>query len=486
MQPTWEVRHCDVLDGLRSMDAGSVQCSVCSPPYWQLRQYKGVSPTRWGDGLECCLGLEPTPEAFIGHLMEVFDGVRRVLRDDGVCFVNIGDSYSSHGAGADGKELAYMGDEIKKRLARKAPDGLKPGDKCGIPERLALAMQAAGWYWRDTIIWSKKSPMPSSQNGWRWTKCRVHIAEGNRDSSTRKGGVEWQESHAGFDARWYGGESSQWSDCPGCPKCSPNNGLVLRYGRFRTTLAHEPVFMFAKSERYFSDAQASKEKYASETENRYLYGFTTTAGKTGAADAMCSMSVKQTKQKDGQERFRLGTGRNPRSVWSLATEPLKENHFAAYPTELVRKCLSMGTSAGGCCAKCGQSWAPIVEQKRVATRPGENSKIRNGIPRGWATYNGSHVTIERNTSDGYDREREQGNRDPERHISETVTLGYKATCNCGAESVPSVVLDPFVGSGTTVIVARRMGLRAIGLEASAEYAAMARRRIREDMPLLNQ
>lgn len=143
MRPTWELRVGHVLDELRALESDSVQCVVTSPPYWGLRDY-GLPPSRWGDGWEGCLGLEPTPEQFVGHLAEVFSEVRRVLRADGVCWMNMGDCYAGSGKGAQGNE----GIACKQRLL--------------MPARAALALQADDWWVRSEVVWSKPNPMPSS------------------------------------------------------------------------------------------------------------------------------------------------------------------------------------------------------------------------------------------------------------------------------------------------------------------------------------
>lgn len=130
----------------------TVHCVVISSPYWGLRNYK----------VEGQLGLEKTPEEFAGNLVEVFREVRRVLRADGTVWLNLGDSYASHGAGGMGKHLDYMGDAIVSRQRKIAPPGLKAKDQCLIPHRVALALQADGWWIRDTICWFKGNPMPGS------------------------------------------------------------------------------------------------------------------------------------------------------------------------------------------------------------------------------------------------------------------------------------------------------------------------------------
>lgn len=152
------VLYCgDAAETLRQMPEESVHCVVTSPPYWGLRDY----------GTDGQIGLEYTPEEFVGKLVEVFREVRRVLRSDGTCWVNMGDSYWSdtYKKGApdqsywqtDGKAHREGGGCIPDR-----PNGLKPKDLCGMPWRLAFALQADGWWLRSDIIWSKPNPMPES------------------------------------------------------------------------------------------------------------------------------------------------------------------------------------------------------------------------------------------------------------------------------------------------------------------------------------
>ena len=147
----------DALTVLRTLDAGSVQCCVTSPPYWGLRDY----------GIDGQLGLEPTPEAYVTKLVEVFAEVRRVLRDDGTLWLNLGDSYAgSSGSGGVGKET-LGGGKTTQRVSRHGfhfaiPAGLKPKDLVGIPWRVAFALPADGWYLRSELLWHKPNPMPES------------------------------------------------------------------------------------------------------------------------------------------------------------------------------------------------------------------------------------------------------------------------------------------------------------------------------------
>ncbi len=150
--------NADVLDGLAQLEEESVHCCVTSPPYWGLRNYSA----------EGQLGLEPTPEAYIEKMVAVFREVRRVLRDDGTLWLNMGDSYASGEIGrhdrSDGTDCEFSkGRQSQgKRQQAKLSTNLKPKDLCGMPWRLALALQADGWYLRSDIIWSKPNPMPES------------------------------------------------------------------------------------------------------------------------------------------------------------------------------------------------------------------------------------------------------------------------------------------------------------------------------------
>lgn len=150
----------DCIEHLRELPDGCVHCCVTSPPYWGLRDY----------GVDGQLGLEPTPEAYCQRMVEVFRDVRRVLRDDGTLWLNVGDSFAgSPGNGRGG------GEQLDGRLPHysssvKAAPGLKPKDLVGIPWRLAFALQQDGWYLRSDIVWAKGcsfgpyvgNPMPES------------------------------------------------------------------------------------------------------------------------------------------------------------------------------------------------------------------------------------------------------------------------------------------------------------------------------------
>jgi DNA modification methylase len=157
----------DCLDVLRTMPEASVHTCVTSPPYFGLRDY----------GVDGQIGLEDTPDAYVARLVEVFREVRRVLRDDGTLWLNLGDSYtpnrtyqvpSTKGGPKHGPGQSAGGKGVK------VPEGLKPKDLIGIPWRVAFALQADGWYLRQDIIWHKPNPMPESVRD-RCTKAHEYI-----------------------------------------------------------------------------------------------------------------------------------------------------------------------------------------------------------------------------------------------------------------------------------------------------------------------
>ncbi len=146
---SWKVLQGDVLDKLAEIKDGTIQCCVTSPPYWGLRDY----------GVPGQLGLEATPEEYVNKMVQVFREVKRVLRDDGTLWLNLGDSYTAHGTGGNTYKTTddkrkEMGEKLfGGGIKRTMPDGLKPKDLCGIPWRVAFALQADGWYLRSDIIW---------------------------------------------------------------------------------------------------------------------------------------------------------------------------------------------------------------------------------------------------------------------------------------------------------------------------------------------
>lgn len=153
---------------MRTLEANSIQTCITSPPYFGLRDY----------GHDGQIGLEASPDEYVAKMVEVFAEVHRLLRDDGTLWLNLGDSYArppaKGGSGPGGKNREWYGDNYGQARGAEIPDGLKPKDLIGIPWRVAFALQAAGWYLRQDIIWSKPNPMPESVRD-RCTKAHEYL-----------------------------------------------------------------------------------------------------------------------------------------------------------------------------------------------------------------------------------------------------------------------------------------------------------------------
>jgi site-specific DNA-methyltransferase (adenine-specific) len=154
----------DCIDSLKKLEDQSINTCITSPPYWGLRDYNGE---------EKQLGLEDTPEEFVENLVKVFREVKRVLRDDGTVWLNLGDSYAGNNLRASNNGRAGYG-AAREGVFTKTGKGLKAKDLVGIPWRVALALQQDGWYLRQDIIWHKPNPMPESVRD-RCTKAHEYI-----------------------------------------------------------------------------------------------------------------------------------------------------------------------------------------------------------------------------------------------------------------------------------------------------------------------
>lgn len=417
---TFNIRRGHCIDQLRLLRDESVHCAITSPPYFGLRSYlQDDNPTK---PLE--IGVEKTLQEHIARLVDVFREVRRVLRKDGTCWINYGDAYAydgKRGGEPGGKEAYRLDVATRVRKGREnRTTGLKPKDRMLLPARLAIALCDDGWWVRDEIIFHKRNPMPTSVQD-------------------------------------------------------------------RTTPAHEMIYMFSKSAHYFYDGFAIRELASSNTNAR--------TGKIKAPDGWdTGPGGHGTFHRNGREKGKtverlpdvtpksapedslirakeswhastvdVLTTRNKRSVWSIATEPSADDskHYAAFPTALVLPMIRAGTSEKGCCACCGAPW-----QRNMAK--GDVQRARR-----CTTSNASHVPDAR----PHTAMRERGYP---RNGHVIATTGWSPGCACDAPIVPCTVLDCFLGSGTTALVADRLGRHCIGIELNEEYAAYAERRVRED------
>lgn len=360
----------DCLDVLRRLPDGVVQTCVTSPPYWGLRDYGVVGQL----GLEHspdCLGWatgRPCGECYVCRLVAVLREVRRVLRRDGTLWLNLGHTY----AGYWGKKYAHRPFGKDRTADASTPpnkpsldfshSAIKPKDLIGIPWRVALALQADGWYLRSDVIWAKTNPSPESV-------------------------------------------------------------------RDRPTCSHEYLFLLSRSRRYYFDRAAIAEPCLSGPsdlkkmcEKKYHIG--------GKHLLLHDPRNKGNCHTQMGKRRAVGSpaGRNKRSVWAIATKPFSGAHFAVFPGELVEPCILAATSAAGCCAVCG------------------------------APYQ----------------------RTTQRLDGDCRSTDWEPGCTCTpSEPVPCVVLDPFLGSGTTAAVAQRLGRHSIGIELNRDYCQLAVKRFKQ-------
>lgn len=454
----------NAVDELNALPAESVQCVVTSPPYWRLRNYHHPDQ----------LGMEKTIGAYVANVVTVCRGIRHVLADDGVFWLNLGDRYSRGKRGAAGRikpgETALQVTSSASSLASGrelfVPNTDVPEKGlCGLPWRVAIALQDDGWILRTDVIWHKLNSSPSSVND-------------------------------------------------------------------RPTRNHEYLFMLVKSPRYFYDRHAISVPYAESTLREIAAGYD--GGKrnrwkdyeSNAVQDPSSMKARiiagarklndtNTPRHAMPTRGARGRGANKRTVWSLPTRPFRGAHFATFPPELVEPCVLSTSRPGGKRCDCDEVIAtPLLHgagQARPADptpetgRAGYNRRRRDGEdtrPMTWSVQRSfarqlrasPHVAdmrteVGKEAFAHYVRTDRSGARPvPPTTLARWLERGWLVDEHPPCEHPdhqPDTVLDPFTGSGTTGLVAVQHGRRFVGIELNAEYAEMARRRIigSETLPL---
>lgn len=348
----------DSLEVLKTFSDESIDCVMTSPPYFCLRDY----------GIEGQLGLELTYQEYINKLCNIFDEVKRVLKQTGTCFVNMGDSYSNQKTG--NTETNIHKKAVQSTFKKQKQD---VPEKCllQIPARFSIEMTNRGWILRNKIIWYKPSCMPASVTD-------------------------------------------------------------------RFTVDFEEVLFFVKNKKYFFDAEAVKEPTVTKDNNVRNRDI----GKLNSTPGRSHMNGLKTNNYDK---------RNKRCVWKINPKPFKEAHFATYCEELCQTPILAGCPEF-VCNKCGN---PMVKKyERI------DSEIQR--PRKFG-HTGNN---DRNDTGDIYKEK----------ISKFI--GYEK-CGCDAGFSGGVVLDPFFGSGTTGVVAKKLGRNYIGIELNPEYISIAEKRISE-------
>jgi DNA modification methylase len=384
----------DCRDVLPTLDADSVHLCITSPPYFGLRAYSD-------DPRE--IGREQTPDAYIAALVAVFREVRRVLRDDGVLVLNLGDSYANGGRTTRDEDTKL----VMRGLPWRPEDGAKPKDKLLIPHRVALALQADGWYVRQDLPWLKRNAMPESVTD------RPSVAHEYVFILAKSPRYWWDAEAVRVAAQDWGTRRREGDKQTRTPGQAPHNGLkdlnFAAAGRnYRTT---DPWFASLDAEIAYHRARLA------ELERLRERGGLLT-------------------DDDGEA---LALPVNPR--------PYSGAHFAVFPPSLVEPFIKAACPRQ-CCPTCGAGWVREIEKTLLnvnEVRPDRGVPGRVG--KGHGKMRGGDPVVS--------------------------TLGFRPACACPpAEPVPGVALDPFGGSGTVGEVAIAHGRRAILIELNEGYAPL--------------
>jgi len=279
MEPYFEIKNAKIYKGdctevLKQLPEKIVQTCVTSPPYYGLRDY----------GVDGQIGLEESPEEYVEKLVEVFREVKRVLKDDGTLWLNIGDSYYNYRPGKGQslvkQSVSNTNQDLPSVCARRGNklDGLKEKDLIGIPWMLAFALRADGWYLRQDIIWSKVSPMPESVKD-------------------------------------------------------------------RCTKAHEYIFLLSKNPRYYYDHESIKVEASKATLERNKHKFT--GAFKGQFKGSPTDKRYQEGIPIDEPEFSSDGKANKKSVWTVSTKPFKGAHFATFPPDLIEPCILAGCPKHG-------------------------------------------------------------------------------------------------------------------------------------------
>ncbi|QTH17076.1 site-specific DNA-methyltransferase [Pseudomonas corrugata] len=336
---------------MRTLPDQSVNTCVTSPPYFGLRDY----------GVDGQIGLEETPAEFIARLVEVFREVRRVLRDDGTAWVNMGDSYASKpngpiGLGGHNAEAPHVA--VRTANARRSsqiPMGFKHKDLMGMPWRLAFALQDDGWYLRQDIIWHKPNPMPESTRD-RCTKAHEYLfllSKSRRyhydsDAIREPANLTGKGSANGFRGGAYV-NGSTFDNAEGGKRTStgntvpPNNGVGWGHGTDAKARNRSRGTVPTGWDTSTGDGgHGAYHKDGAERSRRNSF-----KRDDSKREQAIPGQNKGTHRPDREESSWDIETRNKRSVWTVATHAFKEAHFATFPPDLIRPCILAGAPRGG-------------------------------------------------------------------------------------------------------------------------------------------
>lgn len=450
-----------VTDRLREMQDESVHCVCTSIPYWGLRDY-GTPPVIFGEDPDC--------DHVWGDL-----GAMKHGRKQG----STGQRADRDTTGTATVINASKGSTCGSCGAWRGQLGLEPTPRMFVDHIVEIFREVRRVLRSDGTLWlncgdsyatgagSAKNPggrcrgsrRPGQSNGKQTqTVDLLGFPETQPNRMPIEGipcksllGMPWRVAFGLQDDGWVLRNEIIWYKPNAMPESVGD----------RCPRDHEQIFLFTKSRRYFFDAEAVKVAATGSASGNKLKRW-------GANHTTLRSAGSGVVERHGSIPHPGSESRKLRTVWKISSKPLKEKHFAAFPPEIPMNCIKAGTSEKGCCPKCGTPWRRIVERVRVPTRPGKKTKLSVDRQSGeYVPLNGKPWAAA-----------EVGNRDPQRHITDTKTVGWEPCCQCGEpEAVPCVVLDPFLGSGTTGMIAEYLGRNWVGIELKEEYAEIARSRI---------
>lgn len=317
----------DCREVLRGLSDSSVNCCVTSPPYFGLRDY----------GADGQIGLEETPDAFVAEMVAVFSECKRVLRDDGTLWLNLGDSYAgswgnyggqNRGAGTQrrisngskAEQEAYKGLEKWRPATSNKLDGLKPKDLIGIPWRVAFALQADGWYLRDAIIWAKPNGMPGSQ----------------QDRCTSSYEMIFQLSKS----------KTYWSDFDAIKTPARESSLV----RTAQDLQAQAGSHRANGGKKSNGSMKAVSTLQGGAHGRHSYG-ENMPEKERRSDKQRGHSRRHAGFNDRWDAMEKTEQQSQpvmmRNVWFVSPAQFSEAHYAVMPEEIARRCILAGCPEGG-------------------------------------------------------------------------------------------------------------------------------------------
>lgn len=428
------IKHGNCCEVAKTLPHNWFHCICTSPPYWLLRDY-GTKPVKWPEvsyspmpGMPlitipphaCELGQEPTLEMFIGHLVYCFRMLKPTLREDGTLWVNLGDGYSSGGRkDYDSASVSKNGvAQHSAKVIRHTPAALKPKDRLGVPWRFAFAMQADGWYWRDEVIWSKKSPMPSSVTDRTTTSHEIVLVFSKQKRYFYDQHAIMEPTTGGAHSRGKG--TTPKSDTAG--KTSKNrvkNNNDFMSKTTGLTLTRNPRSVWHLS------SEPTKEKHYACWPTKLVAKMIKAGSSVYGCCATCGAPI---------------------------VKILKRNRVATRP---------------GLKTKVPAGWD---------TRPGPHTSI--GLHTHQGREENKKAGLDANSPYQGHAGTIVGNRDPLRHTTVVEEVGQKPSCECAVEIVKCRVLDPFGGMATTGITADRLERDAVCIELSSEYADLAEKKVK--------